>query len=54
MNWTDPTIDGEPYLTHLQYGIGVPPGYVAKTAQEAEEVAKKLSTLLWNGNWNNI
>ena len=29
---------------NLQYGIGVPPGKVAKTPEEAEAVAKQLST----------
>ena len=27
----------------LQYGVGVPPGFVAKSPEEAESVAKKLS-----------
>jgi succinyl-CoA synthetase beta subunit len=27
----------------IQYDVGVPPGYVAKTPEEAEAVAKKLS-----------
>lgn len=32
-----------PLTLALQYGIGVPDGYVAFSPQEAENVAKKLS-----------
>jgi succinyl-CoA synthetase beta subunit len=32
-------------MTAAQYGIGVPPGKVAKTPEEAEAVAKQLSTI---------
>jgi succinyl-CoA synthetase beta subunit len=33
-------------LTRTKYGVGVPPGYVAFSPEEAESVAKKLSMIL--------